>query len=452
MREKIHFKIYRILLYIFAFALPFSTPSLMYLRLDHSYFNVTPLLLGLFLLNWLFEANFKTKFQRIRENKLTFPFVAMVSFYLLYVIGLTYSTNLDFAGKDILLKVPFLLFPLLIFTANPSMWKPKMAQNLLFTFALGSLFALIVSLINSFLRCGETLSIDYFLYGRASLFFHPSYASQYYCFSFIIILYFLINKQLHSWKKIIAWLMFLLFPMEIVLLNSRTGLLAFVIILLVFASYIFIFNWKKSLRFIAYMSVLVCILVASLNLVPEQANRLFTTINNLFNKEVKTLNNTTESKTEQPNKNAMFGRIDVARTQVWESAVEVIRDHPILGVGTGDIKEALMEKYIKHDFPVAQEKNLNAHNQFLQVTVTLGFVGLAVFLAVIASIFWISWKKRSILLLLFGLLCAINFWTESMFEKQIGVMFFAFFFALLCYISTTNLLKEEQNTENRYKK
>jgi len=444
MREEVHFRIYRILLYAFAFVLPFSTPSLMYLRLDHSYFNVTPSILGLFLLNWLIEANFKAKFQRIRENKLTFPFVAMVSFYLLYVIGLTYSTNLDFAGKDILLKVPFLLFPVLIFTANPSIWKPKMAQNLLFTFTLGSLFALIASLTNSFLHCGETLSIDYFLYGRASLFFHPSYASMYYCFSFIIILYFLINKQLHSWKKIIAWLMFLLFPMEIVLLNSRTGLLAFVIIMLFFAFYVFIFNWKKSLRFIAYMSVLLCVLVTAFYLMPAGTNRLFASINNLFHKEAKALNDAENSGIDQKNKDAMFGRVDVARTQVWESAVEVIQDHPVLGVGTGDIKEALMEKYIKHDFPTPQENNLNAHNQFLQVTVTLGFVGLAVFLALLASIFWISWKKRSILLLLFGLLCMINFWTESMFEKQIGVMFFAFFFALLCYVATNQLLKDNK--------
>jgi O-antigen ligase len=216
--------------------------------------------------------------------------------------------------------------------------------------------------------------------------------------------------------------------------------LAFAAIMLAFAFYIFIFNRAKSLRFTIYMSILACILTASCLFMPSGANRLFATIHNLFNKEIKTLDDTKKSGIQQLNEYAMLGRID-ARTQVWISAVEVIRERPVFGVGTGDIKTALMTKYIKHDFPLPQKKHLNAHNQFLQVAVTLGFVGLAVFLAFLVFLFWLSWKKRSILLFLLGLLGVMNFWTESIFEKQIGVMFFAFFFTFLCYVVTADLLE-----------
>jgi len=430
MREQIHFKIYRILLSVFALVMPFSTPSLTHSDGAHFWGNITPTILGLFLLNWLLEADFKGKWQRIRKNKLTFPFIAAVGFYGIYLIGLIYSDNLDFGKTALLLKLPFLLCPLLIFTVNSAMWKPKMAQNLLFTFALGNLLALFVSLANSFFRCGGEISVDCFHYANASLFFHPSYVSMYYCFSFVTIFYFLINNQLHSWKKITAWFMFLLFPLEIVLLDSRTGQIAFAVVMLAFAAYIFVFNRRKSLRFVLYMSMLVGILTTTFFLLPS--SRLLMNIHQMRMGKINT---------EQLNDDVASGRVN-ARAQIWVSAVEVIKEHPIFGTGTGDVKAAMVEKYVQQDFYLSQERRYNAHNQYLQVAATLGFIGLTVFFVFFGSIFWVGWRKRNLLLFLFGLIGLVNLCTESMFERQIGVMFFAFLFALLHYFAATDLLKE----------
>jgi len=429
-KEEIHLATYRILLYVFAFAMPFSTPSIVNSQGVHFWGNITPTLIGLFLLNWLLEADFKTKLQRIKTDKLIFPFFAAIGFYGFYLIGLTYSSNLDFGRQDVFLKLPFLLFPLLIFTMNPAMWKPKTAQNLLFTFALGNLSTLFISLIHSFFLCKETFSIEYFHYMNASLFFHSSYASMYYCFSFVIALYFLIDKQLHLWKKITAWIMFLLFPSEIVLLDSRAGQIAFVFAMFAFTFYIFIFNRKRILRFSLHLSLLLCLLVATYLLLPN--NRLFANIQQM---RIETIETESEGKEQ--------GTFDATRSQIWISAVAVVKERPVLGVGTGDVKDALMEKYIQKDFEYPQERRFNAHNQYLQIAVTLGLVGLTLFFVFLGSIFLTAWKKRNILLFLFGLIGLVNFLTESMFEKQIGVMFFAFFFALLHYIAAKNLLKEE---------
>ena len=434
MRKEIHLKTYRILLYIFAFVIPFSTPSLMHSQGRHFYFNITPMLLGLFLLNWLLEADFKAKFRQVRENKLTFPFFAAIGFYGIYLIGLIYSTNMELGKADILLKIPFLLFPLLIFTIDAKMWNPKMAQNLLYTFVLGNLSTLLISLVHSFLRCDEIFSITYFHYMNASLFFHPSYASMYYCFAFVIVLYFLINKKLCLWKKITAWFMFLLFPSEIVLLDSRTGQLAFVAVMIVFACYIFVYNRKQRLRFVFYMSLLATTLVTTYLLLPQNTNRL---IANIYQMNVENI------KRDQLNEDVQAGLVN-ARIQIWVSAVEVIKENPVFGVGTGDVKDALMEKYIQNDFYMSQERRYNAHNQFLQVAVTLGFVGLTLFFVFFGWIFWMGWKKRNILLLSFGVIGIVNFCTESMLERQVGVMFFAFFFALLSYIAAFGLLKDNQ--------
>jgi hypothetical protein len=442
---------------VFTFALPFSTPSFT-LSGTHCYFNITPILTALFLVNWLVEADFKAKYNRVKTMKLTYPFFAVISFYLLYIIGITYSSNLDFAKTDILLKVPFFVLPLVILTLNSTIWKPKTSHNLLFTFAVGNLLVLCISLINSAVHCEEGLSITCFHYYRASLFFHPSYASMYYCFSFVIVLYFLLTRQLHSWKKVLAWIMFLLFSAEIVLLDSRTGLLTFAIVMFAFACYIFAFNRKNGLHFVLYMSLLVGIFTSAYLILPTSSNRFFIGIRQVKDKisppieEVqektkivdgkeltlgrsrKTL--TTKEKMEQLSEDVRLGRIDT-RAQIWANGMEVFKEHPVFGVGIGDVKDALMEKFILYDFERGQERNFNAHNQFLQIMVTFGMVGLAVFLVFWASIFWVSWKKRNVFLFFFGLIGLVNFWTESMFEKQIGVMFFAFFFSVLCYIAAS---------------
>ena len=447
--KEVHLEIYRKLMYIFVFALSFSTPSLTPAQGKHFIFNITPILLGLFLLNWLVEARFKEKFQRIKEKKWIFPFFTAISFYGICLIGLIYSPHFDLGKADILLKLPILLFPLLIFTMDTAMWKPKMPQNLLYTFALGNLFAVFISLIHSFLLCREVFSIHHFHYINASFFFHPSYASMYYCFSFVIVLYLLINTKMRLWKKATTWVMLLLFPAEIVLLDSRTGLFTFAVVILTFAAYMFVFQWKKRVRFVLYMSLLMGVLGTTYLLLPQNANRIMASFhqiqqNRLDESNVKIYQvSDKKEKMVQLNEDVQTGKIN-ARAQTWVSAVEVIKEHPVCGVGTGSAKNALMEKYVAYNLSISQQKELNAHNQFLQVTVTLGFIGLAVFMAFLLSLFWIGWKKRNILLILFGLIVIINFCTESMLERQVGVMFFAFFFAVLSYIALADLLKHPQ--------
>jgi len=438
MNKEIHFKVHRILLHAFVFALPFSTPSRIFPQGANILLNVTPMLLALFLLNWLLEADFKAKFRRLKENKLTFLFCVSALFYALYLVGMTYSSNLKFGKDDIFLKLPFLLFPLLFFTANPAAWKPKTAQNLLYTFALGNLLTLLISLVRSFFSCGETFSIECFHYANASLFFHSSYASMYYCFSLLIIFNLLINKQLCLWKRITAWFMFFVFPAEIVLLDSRTGLIAFAVVIMAFAGYMLVFDRKKILSFGFYMGLLAVIFTVAFSLLPQGTNRLLATIRQTQIEKIEE-----EGDEQQPTEKMSFENID-ARAQVWFAAVEVIKENPVCGVGTGDVKDVLIEKYAKYDFDVPLRKRLNAHNQYLQVAVTLGVIGLAVFVVFLVYLFWLSWKKRNILLFLFVLLGMVNFWTESMFEKQIGVMFFAFFFALLSYIAANNLMEKEE--------
>lgn len=74
------------------------------------------------------------------------------------------------------------------------------------------------------------------------------------------------------------------------------------------------------------------------------------------------------------------------RLRVWESAAQMILDHPLLGLGLDQFLYAYRGRYILPD--AWQEPNLShPHNVFLDFWVRLGILGLIVFLW-IQAIFW----------------------------------------------------------------
>lgn len=67
------------------------------------------------------------------------------------------------------------------------------------------------------------------------------------------------------------------------------------------------------------------------------------------------------------------------RLLMWNSAWNMFRDHPVLGVGLGQYKDNYQHKYIS---PKAKEPNLaHAHNNFLQMLAENGMVGFIGFIS-----------------------------------------------------------------------
>ena len=66
------------------------------------------------------------------------------------------------------------------------------------------------------------------------------------------------------------------------------------------------------------------------------------------------------------------------RFRLWESAVNMLKDYPLLGVGPGNFKKLYAARYI---LPDAKEPDLqHAHNDFLQMAAETGIIGLAAFI------------------------------------------------------------------------
>ncbi len=115
-------------------------------------------------------------------------------------------------------------------------------------------------------------------------------------------------------------------------------------------------------------------------------------------------------------------------------AMEVWLEHPIFGVGGGDVLSVIKEKSLNSEHPKIDDRL--PHNQFVLVLARSGIIGLLMFLLGWLLPFWYGLKHEPLAWLLYTCM-ALSFLVENTFERSIGVGFFLFF-ALLLRADPTN--------------
>ena len=121
------------------------------------------------------------------------------------------------------------------------------------------------------------------------------------------------------------------------------------------------------------------------------------------------------------------------RIELWKNALLLIKQQPIIGVGTGDIKDAYACQLLMADSPLKNTNKL-CHNQFLLFLIGFGFFG---FLLIMFSLIYpVLWNKRfkNDLFFVFLLIVFFSMMTDDTLERQDGLTFFAFFYALFLFL------------------
>ena len=134
------------------------------------------------------------------------------------------------------------------------------------------------------------------------------------------------------------------------------------------------------------------------------------------------------------------------RLEFWRTAIYIIKQNSIIGVGTGDIKNSFDVAYNETNSKLTKEWRLRCHNQYLAITVAFGIVGLAIFLFYLLYPIITLNKKLHYLYWPFILIILFSFITEDTLENQTGLTFFALFNTLFIWLANsekneTNLLK-----------
>lgn len=381
---------------------------------------IPPVIILLFVSS-LLNGSFKFK-----EKK---GILALASFYVTYAVGLIYSSNFKYGLFDMEVKLSLLLFPLVFFISKIDM--KKVADNILNSFIDGCFVASILSLVSAAIQYYLYVDFNSFFYGELALYGHSSYMALFLCFSSAVI-YIRNIKQNNAVKfPLKDVFMLALFSLVIFFLVSKTGIISILLIHFGFIGYLIIKN-KLYLKGTVALVLISTLLFAGYKAIPEVNNRF----NELFNTVL----------SERVDKNST----SAIRKEIWQTSVNILVQHPF-GVGTGDVKDVLIENYTEVGLNYAAEKELNAHNQFLQTALATGVLGLLVLLVMIIYPLYYAIKNKHIIYIIFLCLMTINFLTEAMLETLAGVVFYAFFNTLFyatfvhekfntSYFKTTNSL------------
>ena len=134
------------------------------------------------------------------------------------------------------------------------------------------------------------------------------------------------------------------------------------------------------------------------------------------------------SKDRDANGSSVFQRVEFIK-----ASLGIIKDNPIIGVGTGDIADAFANYYEETNSKLLPENRFRSHNQYLAITVAFGVMGLIGFLFSMFYPFFSDKKNRNYLYFVFLFIMALSMLTEDTLETQIGVTLFAFFNSFLVF-------------------
>lgn len=410
-------KTYNFLFVFLAFALPFRNA-------------LSGIAIFALLLLWILDKRRAEHIKRIFSNKVV---LLIFLVYVVHVVGLLYTSNFRFAISDLEIKLPLLILPLVIFS------RAHVTTNLLrkiaIAFTLGCVIAASYCIGDSYLRYKETQDAGEFFYINFSVLMHTSYFSMYLNFGILMLIFLFLKNRYRGDNKITINLsvifVSLFFLVCIVLLSSKAG-----IIITTISSVLMAFYLIKIRKEYLIAGILVSVITVFMYILPKYAPTASKRLKLASEQLIK------QGKNGNEIKNAGSIYIDgiSARILILKSALKITKENPLIGVGTGDIKDELIKEYEKVGFTLGIERKFNSHNQYIQFLAAFGIIGFVVFLLSLGIPLKSSWKEQNYLYLFFISVFALHLLFESALETKAGVEFFAFFNALLLSFKKENKL------------
>jgi len=336
--------------------------------------------------------------------------IALIGFYFLLIVGLLWTDNIKAGFFDLEVKLSLIIFPLFFLFLQ---YRIKFLKWIIYSFILGLLLSSVLLLYDATLNFLIWPSYTYYFYVELSKQLHPTYISLYFVTGIAIMLVELSsNEPILFKKKFIPIVLIFYFFIFNILLLSKIGIISAIIFLLFFLT-----KWGiKSKKII--LPILIVISLSSVFYISYKKS-------SYFQQRVKEMMISISPEDEQKNNGSTAIRI-----KIWKQSLNLILEKPLLGYGTGDVKDALLTQYKKVGMQNAYDKKLNAHNQFLQVSISLGIIGLFLFCYSLFKSVKNGIEKNNMYIVVFVILFILFSLTESILENQAGTIFFGLFFSL----------------------
>lgn len=318
-----------------AFSLPISTTMT-------DVFFVAAVVLNLLAGNW------REKFHIITHTRITLVFLL---FFLMFIIGITYSVAPHHDAISMASKYDkFLLGAFLIPLFIDARWR----RNAIYAFALAMIITLILSYIKFVVKFSWKLD-----FGAASVFKDHIQTNFLMAFMAYLVAWFAINNPRYRWPCVI--LLIAVIINTLFLSQGRSGYFVFVALMALLL-------WQ-TLRWRGLFYAVVAGLILGIAAY---------TFSSSFKDRINEIASDVQLY-QQGNPFSSVGR----RMSYSENSLNLIKAHPIIGTGTGSFA---------YDYaniqPTPEILTVNPHNEYLNIGVQFGLIGLALLI----FMFYVHWS------------------------------------------------------------
>lgn len=223
-------------------------------------------------------------------------------------------------------------------------------------------------------------------------------------------------------KALIGIIMFL-FIVALHIYAVRTGLMAFYLFITCYLFYLFL---KKETKKKAVIFTLALIIgsILSFQYIPTLKNRVAH-----FKWSVKMF--------EEGNNDPNYG--DIGRYISYDLGWEIIKEHPLTGVGAGDMFTEMDAAYQTYYPQVDEKLRLLPHNQFMIIALASGLLNMIIFIAwAFYPLAEIKKNRDGFFFFITWLVVTVSLLVEPVLEIQFGIFVYLFFLLIQRHIMLKN--------------
>lgn len=389
----------KILLFITGFSIPYS----------HAFNSISIGALFVYSFVWFEKRNYKS----ILKFPPSLPLLFII-FYIIQIIGITYSDNFGIGVLKVKESIVFLLMAITFINLSKNIDYQKVKISI-YGLGIGVFIILFIAYINIFIKIfttdiGFKSLITHFVrvqFVQESLVkIHPPYLGL--LVIFIIVPFLNINiLQNKVVNMIFRNLLILFLFISLYSISSFMSLLLVTIILIIY--FVHILKEKKTRSLLIFFSTLILILLVLRNFDYKKSAYNFNG-GSLFNRIEWSI---------------LKGKGDTSRPENWKSVLLVAKNNLLLGVGTdGGINQLQKYRSKKSESYINRH---NAHNQYLEVLLRYGIIGLSIYLLIFYQLIINAIKSKDKDYYWFLIVFMVSSLTESYLQRQIGLTFFVFY-------------------------
>jgi O-antigen ligase len=379
---------------------------------------ITSLVLFLF---WILFQKKELSFESIKSR----TSLLLTTFFILSIVALLYTENIEDGLFRIQNRSMLILFPIIFGTMKVNVQKTRKVVTEVFivTFFVTGIVCLFVA-FRAFMKDG----VNYFSgHPLAEWLMYP-YVFALNCMVATIFLFEKVRDNANSGRlfrsRIVILFFAAFFSLLIFLVSIKLVIISWLLITLLYTYLL----TKSKRHFFGFVALIFSIALCAVLLVPA----LKLKVKEVFNPQENTIPLDTDASLGKT-----WNGIAV-RKAIWTCALDVIAQDFWIGVGPGDTQAKLQEVYEARKFYFASRYNkYNAHNQYLQILLNFGAVGLILFLTA-HFVIPIYRLRDSHVFVMFSFCILLMFLTEAMLEINKGILLYAFFSSFLIFAAPAN--------------